>query len=244
MSDEKTAFERWSSALKDFVSTLRDGVIFILFIMLLFAPGTVKERLLAAGFTKGNIGGLEWEGQIKQSAEQTKAVGEVVSKADENYKVLIDRLSELEKSVSDPSVKRSLTNLSADAKVSQGELVVADRAVKRSLSAQQAIVESVAPSSVSDRGWLFLGKASESKSEWASGSPITVAFASPSIKPGTKLTIRDDAYWRADSPSGAHANASIVSVAKVGTVVNVEAVDYSHAKGGGWFVWVKAHRES
>jgi len=244
MPDEKTAFERWSSALKDFVSTLRDSVIFILFIMLLFAPGTVKERLLAAGFTKGNIGGLEWEGQIKQSAEQTKAVGEVVSKADENYKVLIDRLSELEKSVSDPSVKRSLTNLSADAKVSQGELVVADRAVKRSLYAQQAIVESVAPSTVSDRGWLFLGKVSESKAEWAPGSPLTIASASPSLKPGMKLTIRDDAYWRAESASGSHANAAIVSVARVGTVVNVEDVDYSHAKGGGWFVWVKAHQAS
>jgi hypothetical protein len=244
MADEKSSLETWSSALKDLVSTLRDGVFFVLFLLLLLSPGTVKNRLIAAGFTKGNIGGMEWEGQIKQSAEQTKAVGEVVSKADENYKVLIDRLAELEKSVRDPTVKQSLTSLGADAKVSQGELLVADKAVKRSLSTQQAIVEAVTPSSISDRGWLFLGKVNEPKEQWLPGSPVTVAVVSPIISRGTKLTIRDDTYWRADSAAGQHANASILSVAKVGTVVNVDDVDYSHARGGGWFVWIRAHSET
>jgi hypothetical protein len=54
------------------------------------------------------------------------------------------------------------------------------------------------------------------------------------------LTIRDDTYWRADSQPGQHANAPILSVARVGTHIIVEEVDYSHARGGGWYVWVKA----
>ena len=245
MEEEKGYLERFTSALKNLVSALRDSVLFFLFVLLLFFPGTVKDRLIEAGFTKGNIAGLEWEGQLKQSTEQTKTVGEAVSKADENYKALIDRLAELEKSVNDPSLKTSLTSIGAAAKVSQGELVIADQALKRSLSAQQEIAEKFAPSSVPGKGWLFLGKVSESKNEWLSGSPSTVATVDAAlITQGTKLTIRDDAYLRADSPSGTHANASILSVAKVGEVVIVHDVDYSHAKGGGWFIWAKVQRES
>lgn len=140
MAGEKSKLEKLSSLLKELVSTLRDGIFFVLFMFLLVSPCTVKNRLIEARFTKGNIGGWEWEGQIKQSAEQTKAVGEIVYKADENYKSLIDRLSEIEKSVRDPSLKQSLTSLGAEVKASQGDLIVADKAVKRSLSTQQAIV--------------------------------------------------------------------------------------------------------
>ena len=213
MAEKKGSLEQFTSALKNTVSALRDSVLFFLFVLLLFFPGTVKDRLLEAGFTKGNIAGLEWEGQLKQSAEQTKTVGEAVSKADETYNTLIDRLTELEKNVSDPMVRMSLTSIGADAKVSQGELVIADQALKRSLSTQQEIAEKLAPSSVPDKGWLFLGKVTENKNEWSSGSPETVATISAElITQGTKLTIRDDAYLRADSASGKHANASILSV--------------------------------
>jgi len=80
-ASEGSRFERRVTLLKDLVSALRDGTLFILFLLLLFTPATMKEKLLAAGFTKGSIAGMEWEGQIRQSAEQTKEVGEAVSKA-------------------------------------------------------------------------------------------------------------------------------------------------------------------
>lgn len=240
-TSESSRFERGVALLKDLVSALRDGTLFILFLLLLFTPVTMKEKLVAAGFTKGNIAGMEWEGQLKQSAEQTKEVGEAVSKAGDDYKLLIERLTELESRVREPEIKASLATLGSDARSSQSQLAAADKVVKRSLLTQQSIVEAVAPSSVSDRGWLFLGKVSEQKDQWAPGSPATIAPVEPALGKGSTLTIRDDTYWRADSQPGQHANAPILSVARVGTRITVEEVDYSHARGGGWYVWVKAH---
>jgi hypothetical protein len=239
-ASEGSRFERRVTLLKDLVSALRDGTLFILFLLLLFTPATMKEKLLAAGFTKGSIAGMEWEGQIRQSAEQTKEVGEAVSKAGDDYKLLIERLTELESRVREPEIKASLVSLGSNARSSQRELAVADKVVKRSLLTQQSIVEAVAPSSVSNRGWLFLGKVNEQKDQWGPSSPTTIAPVEPTLGKGTTLTIRDDTYWRADSQPGQHANAPILSVARVGTHIIVEEVDYSHARGGGWYVWVKA----
>jgi len=242
VAEETSFFERFTNILKNLVAALRDTLLFVLFLLLLFSPSTVNNRLVSAGFTKGNIGGLEWEGQLKKSTEQTKTVGEAVSKADDDYQALIDRLAQLEKSVNDPAIKKSITSISADAKESQGQLAVADQAVKKSLSTQQDIAEKIAPSSVAAQGWLFLGKVSEDKSAWMTGSPATIAKVDAALKQGDKLTIRDDAYLRAPSKSGSHASAAIVSVAKVGSSVVVDEVDYSHAAGGGWFVWVNARK--
>lgn len=240
---QSSYFERFTNILKNLVAALRDTILFILFLLLLFSPATVNDRLIAAGFTKGNIAGMEWEGQLKKSAEQTKTVGEAVSKADDNYQVLIDRLAELEKMAKDPALKKSLTSLGADAKESKGELVIADQAVKRSLSTQQDIAAQIAPSSISAKGWLFLGQVGEDKQAWLPGSPVTIASINATAIRGSRLIIRDDTYLRADSAAGSHANAAIVSVVKVGQGVVVDEVDYSHAKGGGWFLWAKVRRE-
>jgi len=239
MPDEKPPVERISALLKDLVSALRDGILVVLVLLLLMFPSTIKERLIEAGFTRGNFAGLEWEG-----IEQTKKVGQAVSLADDNYKELISRLAELEKQVHDPAVKESINDLAMEARVSQQQLVVADKTIKRSLSTQQAMVEARDTAPATEGGWLYLGRVNENRDAWSPGSPVTVSATSAELRQGSRLTISDDAYWRADSESGKHASAPILSVAKVGTIVSVDEVDYSHARGGGWFVWVKAHRES
>lgn len=231
------------SVFKDLVSTLRDGLLFILFLFLLFAPATIKDRLVAAGFTKGSVAGFEWEAQLKASTEQTKTVGEAVSKADGNYQSLIDRVAELETKVQDPSIKASLGSIGDEARVSQSALSVANQAVKRSLFAQQAIVQQVSPTTVATTGWLFLGKVGADKTTWASGSPDTVESIAPSALKAAPLRIHDDAYLRGDSGSSARSSAPILLVVKAGESVVVDDIDYSHAKDGGWFVWAKVRRE-
>jgi hypothetical protein len=239
MADEKKPVERLSALLKDLVSTLRDGILVLLVVLLLIFPSTIKNRLIEAGFTRGNIAGLEWEG-----IEDTKKVGQAVSQADNNYQELIDRLAQLEKQVIDPEVKESLNDLASEARITQATLNVADKTIKRSLSAQQAMAETSESRAITEGGWLYLGKVNESKDEWAPGSPVTIAPTSAALQTGTKVTVTDDAYWRGDSEPGKHASAPILSVAKVGTVISIDEIDYSHARSGGWFVWVRAHRES
>jgi seryl-tRNA synthetase len=242
MGTEKGTLEAFGTVLKDVVSALRDSVLFLLFLLLLFAPSTIKERLNAAGFTKGSIGGFEWEAQIKSAAAETKTVGQTVDQASDNYDKLIERLSALEKQVTDPAVKATVKDLGDVAEVSRTDLKTADRALKRSLATQQQIVAQISPSSVADVGWIFLGKVTQDTSAWVGGRPQTVGSTSARPAPGTILTVRDDAYLRADGPSAARASAAILGVVKVGDTVEVIDIDYSHAKGGGWFVWAKVRR--
>jgi hypothetical protein len=242
MAEEKYSIERYTAILRDVISAVRDGVIFLVFVLLLFFPGVVNNRLTDAGFTKAKIGDFEWQSKLNASAQQTKVVGESVSRANSNYQTLIDRLAELETTAREPAVKDSLQSLGAEAKTSQSALSNADQAVKKSLSDQLAIVAQFTPTQVSTSGWLFLGKVSEDKTSWAAGSPETVMAVPTPVAAGAALTIRDDAYLRADGNSAARAAAAILTVVKAGETVIVDTVDYSHARGGGWFAWARVHR--
>lgn len=239
---DKSWLETFGTVLKDVVSALRDSVLFLLFILLLFAPATIKERLVAAGFTKGSIGGLEWEAQARSVADQTKSVGQSVEQANENYTKLIERLGEVEKKITDPAIKSEVKSLGNVAETSRIELDVAGQTIKRSLAVQQQAIAQIAPSAVADSGWIFLGKVTENKASWVTGSPQTVNAALLPVSSGTTLTVRDDVYLHADSSPSTRSSAAILGVAKVGDSVEVIDVDYSHAKGGGWFVWAKVRR--
>jgi hypothetical protein len=242
VATEKGRVETFGAVLKDVVSALRDSILLILFLLLLFAPTTIKDRLISAGFTKGSIGGFEWEAQIKSAAEQTKAVGQTVGEATENYSNLIERLSELEEKITDPVAKAAVKNIGKVAETSRAELTTADRALKRSLATQQQVVAKIDTSAIADSGWMFLGRVNEDKTAWSVGSPQTVSPTTVPLSQGAKLTVLDDAYLRADGPSNARSSAAILGVAKVGETLQVVEVDHSHAKRGGWFVWAKVRR--
>ncbi|WON73523.1 hypothetical protein [Nitrosospira sp. Is2] len=239
MVTNKGSLETSVSIGKDIVSTLRDSVLFILFLLLLFSPDMMREQLSKAGFTEGSFGGLMWRAQAETVAEQTKDIGQTVEKATENYDDLIEHLHELEKNVTDPGLKLQVKNMGEIAEASRAELTKADQTLKSSLATQQQFVAKIAPSAVVNSGWMFLGRVTENKTAWAPGSPQTVDPVPAPIEQGAKLKIRTDAYLRADGPSNSRASAPITGVAKEKQVVQVLDVDYSHAKGGGWFVWAK-----
>src|SRR5437773_1156896 len=166
-----------TSKLKDVTSTVRDVLLLGLFILLLTWPKFINDRLATAGFTKGSIAGFEWETQLKSSTEQTKAAGETVQKANENYSDLVARLNDL-----------------------------------------------------------------EHKTAWDPADPPTVSPSPLSFSPGTRLTVHDDVYLRADAPTNAHTVGQILGVARAGDQLEVLAQDPSHFRRGGWFVWLKVRR--
>lgn len=240
MSAEKTKFETFGSGLKDVISALRDSVLFLLFIILLFAPSLVKDRLSAAGFKKGSIAGLEWEAQIQSAAEQTKEVAETVIQASENYKTVIEHLNELENQVNDPSIKAFIRNIGNLAETSQTELSTADRALKRSFAIQQKIVKQVNPSAFAESGWITLGRVSENRNSWISHlPPLTVDRTNARLLPGTKLKATEDIYLHAKP---AEMRSPITGVVKEGETIEVIEVNYIRSRAGGWQYWARVQR--
>src|SRR5947207_1733838 len=122
------------------------------------------------------------------------------------------------------------------------EIETADNTLKRSLATQQQIVASIAPSSVADTGWIFAGRLTEDKTAWDPADPPTVSPSPLSFSPGTRLTVHDDVYLRADAPTNAHTVGQILGVARAGDQLEVLAQDPSHFRRGGWFVWLKVRR--
>ncbi len=242
MATAGSKVEIFGTVIRNLVSALRDSVVFLLFVLLLFTPGTIRDRLVSAGFTKGSIAGFEWEAELKSAAEQTKSVGQTVEQASENYEVLIERLNSLEKDVTDPIVRESVKKIEKVANESRTKLQAADRSVRHSYAVQQQIVAKVNPAAVTTAGWLYLGKVTEDKKAWTKGSPKHIRTTRPELSSGTTLTLKDDAYLRERGKSKVYARGRILGVAKEGDTMKVIELDYSHARGGGWFVWVKVQR--
>jgi hypothetical protein len=242
-TEAENAVNVFGTLVKNAVAALRDLVIFALFVLLLVSPATIKERLERAGFQKANIAGFEWQAEgLKTAAEQTKSAGQQVEQASKEYEALLGRLKELETKVTSPEAKAAVRAINETAVQSKEQLESADKVLKRSLATQQDIVAQVSPGSVAAAGWVYLGKISEDKSQWIEGSPKTVQAVPPQDLRGAKLAVRDDVYIRADSSQSARSSAAIVGVAKVGETLQVNEVDHSHARGGGWFVWAKVRR--
>ena len=56
--------------LKGIISIVRDGMITLVLFLLLLVPACVNQRLIDAGFKKGNIAGFEWEAAVKENNEK------------------------------------------------------------------------------------------------------------------------------------------------------------------------------
>jgi hypothetical protein len=117
-----------------------------------------------------------------------------------------------------------------------------EESIKSSLSEQIKIIESTEKIEKSESGWIFLGKVNESKVEWIEKLP-TVEDETPRIQAGEILTLRDTTYLR-DEPEGRwHTTGKVISVMQVGEKVKViDELDFSEAKGGGFFAWAKVKK--
>ena len=243
MAEEQNRITAFGTLLKNLVAALRDAVIFLLFVLLLATPETIKQRLERAGFHEGEIAGFKWQAQLKNAAAETKSAGAQVEQASKEYETLLVRLKELESKVTTPEAKAAVREVNQAAAESQAQLESADKVLKRSLATQQDIVAQASPGSVAEAGWVYLGKISEDRSQWIEGSPKTVQAVPPKdLSRGARLAVKDDVYVRGDSGQSARSAAPIVGVAKTGETLTVTDVEYSHARGGGWFVWTKVRR--
>ena len=242
MAEEANATPRWIRNGKDLVSLLRDVTVFALLVLLFFFPRVINRSLVDAGFTEGDLAGFKWKKEIRESTDQTKAVGETVSLLEGKLSTLSEQLAALEGQAPDGAVRQELKRLSSEVRSTEQEAKKADRVVKANLGAQQRLSEKVGILDVSTEGWIYLGRVTEDKSAWADGSPVTVEAAAPVIPAGTRLRIKDDAYLRADPSGSALSSAPVLRVVRVGEAVQVSETKYSHAKAGGWFVWAKVSR--
>jgi len=119
----------------------------------------------------------------------------------------------------------------------------AEESLKTSLLSQQAIIQKAVPQLAETIGWMYSGQVDESKKAWAGvgAKNISPVPPVPDFQPGQTFTVTSDVYLHSNPPGGSwHAQGDVVSVLKQGDRVQIVEVDTnSHAKMGGWFIWLR-----
>ena len=243
MPDEALKPERAIAIVKDSFTVLRDCILVILFVFLVFFPVTLNQRLADAGFTEGSVAGFKWQKQIKAAEEKTKNAAQMVSQLPEQFVKLGQNLETLGSQTSDAKLKASISELVQEVKQWEGGAKSANSDLSASLISQQQIVDQLAPGKIETSGWLYLGKVTEDKKQWIGSAPENVYPVPAEIAPGTTLKTRRNTYLHADGPAGKRKSAPVLAGIKDGQSVEVtDPPDYSHKEGGGWFVWAKVKR--
>jgi hypothetical protein len=124
--------------IKNLLSVVKDSILLVLFLLLLFFPGMLNSILERAGFTEGSIMGFTWKEKALQSKEVADSSQQIANQATlqvEQMQVQLDNLS------------RKLSTLSTPANNSQVSEMVASldsskkRASKYNLELRKNLVQ-------------------------------------------------------------------------------------------------------
>ncbi len=204
------------------LAIIRDAALLCAVALMLIMPQTMAKLLLSRGFNKVDMvfGEVDLKSIGSNMSEATFAIEDAASVATDGP--------------AREKLQQALKNLNA-----------ANDTVKAQLSAEApaspapapalAVPQGVAPAA-GHFGWVFAGKVDETKTDWLSGGRKAVSGSYP---PGPRVTIAEASYLHADSGTSNHAAASVVGAIKAGQSFDVAGLDWSHALGGGWFVWLK-----
>jgi hypothetical protein len=234
------------AGLKDAFAALREILLLILFVILLFFPKSLNSRLADAGLTKIDGGVFTWQQkEVNKSVDQSKAAAQANSAATDS---LTDVKAALVAIASESTDKKIKDQANATLQKLDGSLVslqAADQSITKSLLTQQAILQPPASASPSapaavNHGWTYLGEIDSAKQHWMIPPQPKIAASSPMPAVGQTVTLTDDLYLRADKGPGQTFNqAPIIGALRAGTAVAINDVQTSHALNGGQFVWAK-----
>jgi hypothetical protein len=195
--------------LREIIVFGRDCAVTIVIVACILRPTFIKEFLNESGLSELGIFGLSVK--LKEVSEKVALAQDRVNEQAslQTTGLTGDSLPEAANSPVDPAFKITILNA--------GRL---------------------APEILPSAGWVFLGRVNEEKNKWYDDVSITVTSSWP-VQVTDTVTVKDDVYVRAITSDSRHSMARITTVAKVGDRLKVVALEYSHARSGGFFVWAK-----
>ncbi|HEV3308705.1 MAG TPA: hypothetical protein VGZ91_19845 [Candidatus Sulfotelmatobacter sp.] len=242
MDQEKVGLHKAVGICDDFLELAKDiGILalVIVFLILFFFHGKyLRQKLHDAGIALheagiSDLGPIKLEA-LEASNTEDKKSAKAVDSLEQQITQLESKFAEL--AVKDPSTAEAITALKT-------QVATADRALKTSLLSQQQILNS-APDSVEPVGWIYVGQVNETRTSWAGigAKNISPVPPAPKFQVGQTFSVTSDIYLRSGGNPSAedwHAQSKIEAVLRQGEKVEFLNADYSHAKAGGWFLWLK-----
>jgi hypothetical protein len=221
-----------------FFSLLKELAIVVLVLLFIVSPGVLKKRLKAAGVTQLDLGVVKADIADDDSKKAASVVSNVQQQADEIKSTLADIAKRYPAAASDVSALRDRVG------DLQSQANSADKSLKASLLSQQEIVQQVSPQAVASSGWLYMGEVDETKTKWTGvGAKCVDPSRSTNFAKGDKFTVTTSVFLHGNPPAGQwHTAGDVAAAAPAQTQFEVLDSDYSGAKTGGFFLWLKVSR--
>jgi len=226
---------------RSFFALIREVLIVVAIIMLVVFPPSIKSILDKAGIK--SFAGFEFRDELKESQLETLNTIAEVEMLQDSLEVLKDKLEEAISQADDSQTRENLENIKYTIDATSQQAMSVDNNLKSSLIKQDDLLSRISQDTKNLEGWAYLGKVNERKDKWENGQPETILSVKLPIATGTTLTFKTGTYLRSDNQKQ-KSKAEVVSVVKSGEKVNVLEVEYSHAKGGGWFIWAKVRNQN
>ncbi|MBD0369939.1 MAG: hypothetical protein ICV60_03730 [Pyrinomonadaceae bacterium] len=138
---------------KNFVALLRDSVLFILALLLLFFPTTFNSVLSNAGFEEGSFVGFKWKPKLlKADAALVQAQATITELKAQNEK-MSKLLSEAQVKLNDPALKEQVTKLEEKNKQLAVTSAKVEDSVASTLESNASLVEQVQNASNGKTRW-------------------------------------------------------------------------------------------
>jgi len=237
-SQAPAGFHRFVCLCDDILALGKDFAIVLFVVLFLFWGSFLRDKLGALGISK--LGPIEL-GEVQKSNAQSKAAASQVDALQQKLADIESRLTDVDPH--NPSAPTQIAALKGEIGALKSQATSAEESLKTSLLSQQAIIQKAAPQLAETVGWMYAGQIDELKRSWAGigARNISPVPPSPDFHPGQIFTVTSDVYLHSSPPGGSwHTQGDVAGVLKQGDRVQVVELDTSsHAKTGGWFVWLR-----
>jgi hypothetical protein len=227
-------------------TVLRDVFLVILFVFLICLPKQLNSMLTQAGISTLNGGIFTWQQQAQQAATQSTNAAQANSAASDSLSDVKSALEAIASQSKDPAIRKQATD---DANLASGSITSlesANSSLARSVVTQENMVHSSGPgtesatSASASQGWVYVGKADPTHQHWAALPKPKIATVSPAVTVGQTVTFSDNVFLHADKAENQTFNQSaILGAVRAGSTATIAGLEYSHARAGGDFVWIK-----
>ena len=227
-------------------TVLRDVFLVVLFVVLLGFPTQLNSILTKAGISQLNGGIFTWQQQAQQAATQSANAAQANSSASDALDSVKSTLDAIASQSKDPGIKKLAADASSQASGSLAFLDNANSSLAHSVVTQEKMLQTAVPGAPSSpappasQGWVYIGRADPTHQSWLNPPRPKISSGSPAVSAGQSVTFTDDIFLRADKgPNQTFNQAAILGAVRSGASATITQLDYSHARKGGDFVWIK-----
>ncbi|MCC6370572.1 MAG: hypothetical protein IT236_06195 [Bacteroidia bacterium] len=230
--------------IKEILASLRELILILVFIMVLFAPKLVNTILNSAGFVQGNIMGFEWKSKVDSLNKNSRDMGTLVSQiSDQRIPNISSAIESLEKKIKDPALKDTLMTIKMQLSDIQVATKQADDIIQQSIIQQEHFTPEKEIFTVQN-GWFYGGHVKDNKKEWMKGAAKNIESNEPPTAKGASVKLNSDTYLRKDTDGGFYTKSPVISVLEKDAEFEVQEIGYTKALKGGYFIWIKVQKQN